>query len=249
MCKKPLIWTDEILIFLTDNYTSTSNAELAGLLGVSVSALKNKARELNVSKKTSYKLTDQVKKAILSMYRNNSYQSIADKLGISRGTVCRFIKQQKDKGLLQPRTKEDDIKIMSDIRVNQYKSERARATFGFPQKTKYKIFPNKNKYWIRQSLRKYGYVVGFNGLEVFITPYTKIHRKLELKAKKCGFKFFNGDWDKDDIIILPIYHDSMNKENETKMFMEKVYPMDYYAANGPAEEQIAAEFGLLQDAE
>ena len=39
MCKKPLIWTDEILIFLTDNYTSTSNAELAGLLGVSVDGI------------------------------------------------------------------------------------------------------------------------------------------------------------------------------------------------------------------
>lgn len=251
MCNRRNIWTDEALAFLNENYASTSNAELASLLGISPSSLKKKARELELGKKSSYKLTDKVKKAILSMYHTNSYQSIADKLFISRRTVARFIKDQKEKGL-QPRNKEEDLKIMSDYRINQYKSERARATFGFPQKTGYKLFPNKNKYWIRQSLRKYGYLVGRNSLEVFITPLTKTHRKLEQRAKKCGFEFFDGDDFEDDIIILPIsYREFMNREKnkEIRMFMEDVYPMDFVSPNGPAEEQIAAEFGLLQEAE
>ena len=142
MCRRPRIWTEETLVFLTENYASTSNDELSKLMGISVSSLKKKAHELNLSKHSSYKLTEKVKKTILSMYKTNSYQSIADKLYISRRTVARFIKEQKEKGL-QPRGRDVELKIMSEYRTNQYKIERARATFGLPQKTRYKIFPNK----------------------------------------------------------------------------------------------------------
>ena len=243
MCRRPRIWTEETLVFLTENYASTSNDELSKLMGISVSSLKKKAHELNLSKHSSYKLTEKVKKIILSMYKTNSYQSIADKLYISRRTVARFIKEQKEKGL-QPRGRDVELKIMSEYRTNQYKIERARATFGLPQKTRYKIFPNKNKYWIRQSLRKYGYQVGRNSLEVYVLPSTDIHRRLEAKAKKCGFHFNDG-LKPENIIILSINNKEIMEDRENMMLIEDVDPMSCLSGNGPAEEQIAEEYHQL----
>jgi biotin operon repressor len=54
------IWTEETLAFFKEIYASTSNAELAALLGISVSSIKKKASELKLIKTAGYKLTEDV---------------------------------------------------------------------------------------------------------------------------------------------------------------------------------------------
>lgn len=243
--KKPKIWSEDALAFFKEIYASTSNAELSVLLGISVSSIKKKAAEMHLSKKTAYKLTEEIQKAILEKYNTHSYQSIAKELSISRRTVCRFIKEQKTKGL-RPRDREVDIKIMSAYRIRQYKSERARALFGIEQNTQYKIFPNKKKYWIRQKLHKYNYLVNRNGVDVIITPYTDRHAKFEASARKNGFHFTEMLSEEQFIILSINYPNIMKTTTEEDMMPadEQSFPMSIVSANGPAEEQIAAEYKL-----
>lgn len=244
--KKPRIWTEEELNFFREIYASTSNSEIAQLIGMSVSSVKKKAAELHLSKKTAYKLTEAAKKIILEKYPTHSYLSIAEELNISRRTVCRFINEQKERGL-KPRDRETDIRIMSDYRTRQYKSERGRALFGIEQNTQYKVFPNRNKYWIRQKLRQYGYLVDRNSVEVIVTPYTDRHPRFEAGARKNGFHFDERLSEEQFIILSINYPDIMKKTFEDEMTMltdEQSYPMSLVSANGPAEEQIAAEYGL-----
>lgn len=244
MCKRQRIWTEETLTFFKEVYASTSNSKLAVLLDMSVSSIKKKAAELHLSKKAGYKLTEEVKKAILEKYHTHSYQSIAEELHISRRTVLRFINEQKKNGL-KPRGREIDIQIMSAYRTMQYKSERAHALFGIEQNTQYKVFPNKNKYWIRQKLRKYNYIVERNGVDVVITPYTDRHHKIEAKAKKNGFSFHERLSEEQYIIFSINYPDIMETTIEDEMLTDgQSYPMSLASENGSAEEQIASEYGL-----
>jgi biotin operon repressor len=245
--KTAKIWTEETLAFFKEIYASTSNAELAALLGISVSSIKKKASELKLIKTAGYKLTEDVKKTILEKYYTQSYESIAKDLHISKRTVLRFIGEQKKKGL-KPRDRETDKKIMSEYRIKQYKSERSRASFGIEQKTRYKMFPNKKKYWIRQRLLGYGYLLQRNGMIVIITPYTKRHQKLEASAKKNGFGFIEKTSNQEFTILSINYPDIMNTTNEKEETHEDElsYPMSYASDNGPAEDQIAAEYGMQE---
>lgn len=151
---------------------------------------------------------------VLKMSELNSYRSIADKLDISLSSVKSIINKATSKGYTK-RSKEATKKIMSEARIRLIKKERARAVFGLNPKTNLKVFPNKQKYRMRDCLKRCRYDVERNGINVYIDDETRRHDNIENEAQKLGFN-----------IITPI---------------KEYYPIDFVFENGEAEKQIAEE--------
>ncbi|MGP1437175.1 MAG: hypothetical protein ACTTKN_11245 [Phocaeicola sp.] len=215
MSRPATIWNDDKINFLVKHYANISNRKLADTLGVSVPSIKNKSRELGLTKTCAKrKLFPSIEANILRMSENSSYRSVADKLNVSVTSVHTTVNEATANGH-QKRTKEETLKIMSETRVRLIKKERARAVFGLEQKTKLKLFPNKQKYKLRERLKRSRYDVERNGTDVYIDDETRRHAKVETEARKLGFQ-----------IIKP---------------MIEYFPIDFISENGAAEEQIFAE--------
>ena len=133
-------------------------------------------------------------------------------LRISLSSVSNIINDSASKGY-KKRSKQDTSKIMSETRKRIIKQERARAVFGLDQKTKIKVYPNKQKYHMRDRLKRCRYIVERNGIDVFIDEETRRHNTIEDDARRLGF----------------------NIQKTVIAF----YPIDFVFENGLAEEQIA----------
>lgn len=155
--KTAKIWTKETLAFFKEIYASTSNAELAALLGISVSSIKKKASELKLIKTAGYKLTEDVKKTILEKYYTQSYESIAKDLHISKRTVLRFIGEQKKKGL-KPRDRETDKKLCQNIASNNIRVNAAARHSVLSRRHVIRCFLTK---------KSIGYVSGFSAMAIY----------------------------------------------------------------------------------
>lgn len=215
MSRTTTIWNDDKINFLVKHYANISNRKLADTLGVSVPSIKNKSRELGLTKTCAKrKIFPSIEANILRMSENSSYRSVADKLNVSVASVHTTVNEATANGH-QKRPKEETLKIMSETRVRLIKKERARAIFGLEQKTKLKLFPNKQKYKVRERLKRSRYEVERNGTDVYIDDETRRHAKVETEAQKLGFQ-----------IIKPTI---------------EYLPIDFMSENGAAEEQIFAE--------
>lgn len=215
MCRLSIIWNEEKESFLKKNYATTTNCKLANTLGVSISSVKNKAQELGLKKTCARrKITPSLEALVLRMSANNSYRSVADKLNLSLSSVNNIVNKAVENGY-EKRSQQETRKIMSDIRIKTIKKERARVIFGLSQKTKLKVFPNKQKYHMRDRLKRCRYDVDRNSIDVFIDDETRRHANMESEARKLGFNI-----QKDIVTYLP---------------------MDFVFENGAAEEQIATE--------
>ena len=215
MSKTTTIWNEEKEQFLKENYAFKTNANLAKHLGISVPSVKKKAYELGLKKVCAKrKIHSALEANVLKMSELNSYRSIADKLDISLSSVKSIINKATSKGY-KKRSKEATKKIMSEARIRLIKKERARAIFGLNPKTNLKVFPNKQKYRMRDRLKRCRYDVERNDINVYIDDETRRHDNIENEAQKLGFN-----------IITPI---------------KEYYPIDFVFENGEAENQIAEE--------
>ena len=215
MSRIATIWNADKINFLVENYAHASNRKLADTLGVSIPSVKIKARELGLKKECAKrKIFPSLEANILRMSESSSYRTIADKLNISVSSVHSTINDAVTKGF-QKRSREKTGKIMSETRVRLIKKERARAVFGLNQKTKIKLFPNKQKYHMRDRLKRCRYEVEHNGMDVYIDDETRRHANIETEAQKIGFN-----------IQLPYI---------------TYYPLDFVTENGDAEEDIFTE--------
>lgn len=215
MSKTTTIWNEEKVQFLKENYAFKTNGNLAKHLGFSVPSVKKKAYELGLKKVCAKrKIHSALEANVLKMSELNSYRSIADKLDISLSSVKSIINKATSKGY-KKRSKEATKKIMSEARIRLIKKERARAVFGLNPKTNLKVFPNKQKYRMRDRLKRCRYDVERNDINVYIDDETRRHDNIENEAQKLGFN-----------IITPI---------------KEYYPIDFVFENGEAENQIAEE--------
>lgn len=215
MSKTTTIWNEEKEQFLKENYAFKTNGNLAKHLGFSVPSVKKKAYELGLKKVCAKrKIHSALEADVLKMSELNSYRSIADKLDISLSSVKSIINKATSKGY-KKRSKEATKKIMSEARIRLIKKERARAVFGLNPKTNLKVFPNKQKYRMRDRLKRCRYDVERNDINVYIDDETRRHDNIENEAQKLGFN-----------IITPI---------------KEYYPIDFVFENGEAENQIAEE--------
>ena len=215
MSRTATIWNNENEKFLIENFAFITNRRLSEQLDISISSIKKKAHELGLNKGcVKRKIIPSLEKNVLKMSRTNSYRNVADMLRISLSSVSNIINDAASKGY-KKRSKQDTSKIMSETRKRIIKQERARAVFGLDQKTKIKVYPNKQKYHMRDRLKRCRYIVERNGIDVFIDEETRRHNTIEDDARRLGF----------------------NIQKTVIAF----YPIDFVFENGLAEEQIAEE--------
>ena len=215
MSRTATIWNNEKEKFLIENFAFITNRRLSEQLDISISSIKKKAHELGLNKGcVKRKIIPSLEKNVLKMSRTNSYRNVADMLRISLSSVSNIINDAASKGY-KKRSKQDTSKIMSETRKRIIKQERARAVFGLDQKTKIKVYPNKQKYHMRDRLKRCRYIVERNGIDVFIDEETRRHNTIEDDARRLGF----------------------NIQKTVIAF----YPIDFVFENGSAEEQIAEE--------
>ena len=215
MSRTATIWNNENEQFLIENFAFITNRRLSEQLDISISSIKKKAHELGLNKGcVKRKIIPSLEKNVLKMSRTNSYRNVADMLRISLSSVSNIINDAASKGY-KKRSKQDTSKIMSETRKRIIKQERARAVFGLDQKTKIKVYPNKQKYHMRDRLKRCRYIVERNGIDVFIDEETRRHNTIEDDARRLGF----------------------NIQKTVIAF----YPIDFVFENGLAEEQIAEE--------
>ena len=220
MKRKSTIWTPNNIDFLVKNYANVSNNNLSCVLGISTTSIKCKARELGLKKEcVKRKIFSNIENQVIQLSKDVSYRNIANQMNISLAAVHRIINKASEKGF-QKRSPEQTGKLISQARHNIIKKERARAIFGFPPKSKLKVFPNKRKYRIRERMKRCRYEVDYNGIDAMVDEETRRHSKLEKEAKKAGFN-----------IILPAI---------------TYYSLDDVSPNGEAEKQIVQEMGTFK---
>ena len=215
MSRTATIWNNENEQFLIENFAFITNRRLSEQLDISISSIKKKAHELRLNKGcVKRKIIPSLEKDVLKMSKTNSYRFVAEMLSISLSSVSNIINNAASKGY-KKRSKQDTGKIMSETRKRIIKKERARAVFGLDPRTKIKVYPNKQKYHMRDRLKRCRYIVERNGIDVFIDEETRRHNTIEDDARRLGF----------------------NIQKTVIAF----YPIDFVFENGSAEEQIAEE--------
>lgn len=113
-----------------------------------------------------------------------SYTEMAELLGISRRSVMRIAAQWNIS-----RTAEQKRHIMSKSRKELLKKEKRRVTFGLDQKTRLKVFPNKERHKLRFLLKRKGYIVTPGDNQVYY-PNERIRKyDYEIKGKSLGLRF------------------------------------------------------------
>ena len=215
MSRTATIWNNENEQFLIENFAFITNRRLSEQLDISISSIKKKAHELGLNKGcVKRKIIPSLEKDVLKMSKTNSYRFVAERLSISLSSVSNIINNAASKWY-KKRSKQDTGKIMSETRKRIIKKERARAVFGLAPRTKIKVYPNKQKYHMRDRLKRCRYIVERNGIDVFIDEETRRHNTIEDDARRLGF----------------------NIQKTVIAF----YPIDFVFENGSAEEQIAEE--------
>ena len=195
MCRgrKPKEWSDETVQVIKENYPVLSNGQLAQMLGISKTQVSRMGRKLGLSKTNKYwKLTPQMKEAILELYSTCSYKSIGDKLHVSISFVSKTVMSAAaEDPTFRKRSKEEVGKLISECRKKLLKSERSHVVFGLEQESRIKIFRSEPKNKMRRRLRLCGaYEIDYGGMDVYITDERLRSQPLELAAESIGFDFF-----------------------------------------------------------
>lgn len=87
------------------------------------------------------------------------------------------------------RTPEESHNIRSRVRKDLIRSEKRRLIFGFEQKTKLKVFANKERNSLRSRLRRKGYILFPRDNTVYYNSETRRKEEYEAQGKRLGLKF------------------------------------------------------------
>jgi len=154
MARPHILWTDEMTDILIAEFPMTFNPILAEKLGVSVSTVRRKARELGLLKVGSGRKNYSTWETVERLFPTHSHRQIAEAAGISERTVrriCRSLNLRRDR-------EEDAVMRSKGIR-SVYKSELRRRIFGLEQRTNRLLGKDKERRRICEELKRYGYIV------------------------------------------------------------------------------------------
>lgn len=176
-------WTDERLAALADLYPVETTARTAAVLGMSETAVKQKAKAMGLTKlaKTVWlKRAEYVRKH----FHEHSFAEMARALSVTKTTVSRIATRM---GLY--RTKRERYRVSSRVRQDMVRRERRRVIFGLPPITAIKVVSNRTRVRLRYTLKSRGYLVGTerNTMHYPLTGQRTIH--LEEKGRRLGLHF------------------------------------------------------------
>lgn len=189
--------------YMRQYYPTTTNAEIAAVLGVSKKCLTNYARRLGVRKDAEWLL--QIQKIDCIRKANEGTQQRIKGLKPKSERFLAYIERKKAEGFPnrykvpkghctktivgEEKWKEQckkNSKTMKELRL----MEKMRYMAGLEQKTKYRI--GSSPRWVhalRYRLRERGYVIQHGGYVCYYTPTTQRDVKVESGRRKSPFSF------------------------------------------------------------
>ena len=184
MARPELVWTEEMTDMLISDYPITFNHILAEKLGISVSTVRRKAKELGLQKAGTGRMNYRTWETVERLFPTHSHSQIAKAAGVSERTVrriCRSLNLRRDR-------EEDAIMRSNGIR-SVYKSEHRRRIFGLEQHTNRLLGKDKERLRICEDLKRHGYIVIKGSRTVYYSSEMRRIVHVESYAKALGLRF------------------------------------------------------------
>ena len=178
MGRKGIEWTVAMIEKMLAEYAITFDRVLAD------NSVRRKAKKLQLSKQYKGRKNMVARKIVLENFHVMSYQQLARLARIDIRSVVNIVIEYD-----LTRT-EEEISFMKSKGVKAFiKSERARAAFGFPQKSERKVSTNRKLILMRHRLAKDGYIVIKGSRIVYYSYEIKRHYQREKNAMSLGLVF------------------------------------------------------------
>lgn len=176
-------WSDRMIAALCELYPVETTAYTAKVVGMSETAVKNKAKELGIVK-IAKPLWMERAAHISSHFHTDSFSEMARELRISKTSVSRIADRL---GLKRSPTERYDI--TSRVRSDMIHRERRRVIFGLDPITRMKVVPNRARVRLRSLLKRKGYTVGSERNTLYYAEGIKRSERQEKRGMKLGLQF------------------------------------------------------------
>ena len=167
---------------LCELYPVETTAYTAKVVGMSETAVKNKAKELGIVK-IAKPLWMERAAHISSHFHTDSFSEMARELRISKTSVSRIADRL---GLKRSPTERYDI--TSRVRSDMIHRERRRVIFGLDPITQ-KVVSNRARVRLRSLLKRKGYTVGSERNTLYYAEGIKRSERQEKRGMKLGLQF------------------------------------------------------------
>lgn len=171
--------------WLKKHFLHTKNAEIAAKLGISEASVHRLARALGLKKSRQYmtKCQRETAEAAQRSHRlNGTYPPRGFK--IPRREEYQYKPGETCRDRLGVKRDAERARKAAESRAKTWKSEKARATFGLPQRTKLHVIPVPTaKIKLRSYLKSRGYIVDDVARVVYYTEATKRGKRIEAKPQ------------------------------------------------------------------
>lgn len=178
-------WTDSQTALLVELYPVETTAHTAEALGMSETAVKNKARELGIGKLAKTTWMERAEH-VRNHFHEHSYAEIARDLGISKMSVSRIAAQ-----LGLQRTSKEVHSVSSRVRRDMIRRERRRVVFGLDPITRIKVVSNRARVRLRAVLKSKGYIVSEDNRILYYPESLQRRQRLETRGQQLGLKFLS----------------------------------------------------------
>lgn len=181
-----IVLSDVHTAWLRKHFKHTKNAECAEKLGISPRSVTRLAKKMGLYKTPQFIRKcqqDAAQAAQESHLRNNTYPPKGYVIP-NRG-VGGFKKGETSLQRLGKRKEAERVRKAVESLAKTRKSERARATFGLPQRTKLRVIPiPKAKVELRWYLKSRGYIVDDVAHVAYYDENTRRGKRIETKPQR-----------------------------------------------------------------
>ena len=182
---KKIVLTERQEAWLKKHFLHTKNAEIAAKLGISEASVHRLARALGLKKSRQYmtKCQRETAEAAQRSHRlNGTYPPKGFK--IPRREEYQYKPGETCRDRLGAKRDAERARKAAESRAKTWKSEKARATFGLPQRTKLHVIPVPTaKIKLRCYLKSRGYIVDDVARIAYYDENTKRGKRIEAKQQ------------------------------------------------------------------
>lgn len=175
--------TPEQDAYLRENYATTVNAVLCEQLHMSERTLVRLAKERGLEKDMS--AIGMQRREIISASVRRAFLISGYKGNPQNGEKTRFVRGFKPAEMFGKEKWADAYRRSTETRKKIYAEEKARVSFGLPQRTKMRVIRQpQQKIQDRSYLKKRGYIIDDKNNIAFYTDATRRCTRLEAKPKR-----------------------------------------------------------------
>lgn len=187
--KKVVLSADE-LAWLKENFADTKNVDCAEHLGISMRTVNRVAQKLGLTKSAEFMCRCQYE-TMRAANRSHRLHGTYPPKGfiIPKSEQYRFRKGETPEQRLGKERNEQRKRKAAESLAKTRRGERARATFGLPQRTKLRVIPQpRAKVLLRCYLKSRGYIVDDVKRIVYYDENTRRGKRIEAKPQRW-YKF------------------------------------------------------------